>query len=457
MTCSETALSLPLLPRKPVLIDFDGGDLSTDGGVTAVALADQRLRLTERLAAAVADPREPRKVRHSLEALFKERVYLIAQGYADCNDANTLRHDPMVKLAVGKDPQEGPLAGQSTLSRFENTVDGTDLRRLGRVLLESFVERCGPHPGQVVLDFDPFDDPAYGQQQGVLFNGYYDHHCYLPLYFCGAVDGGREHVIGALLRDGRASPVRGARLMLVQTVRALRARFPEVEIIVRGDSAFGVPKMINLCRRLGVKFCFGKAQNRRLHALSERIQIRAAVAWTTLHHPEREYGEFPYRAQSWPEDERVVCKAEVTRGDYGRLKLNPRFVVTNLEAGEGWTTERVYAFYSQRGEPENRIKEFKLDLAADRLSCERFGANQFRLVLHVAAYILCQALQDALAAVAPGTEWAHLQVGTLQAKLLKIAARVIVRCRAIRVQLPTSYPWQGLWRQLLWKLLSGTG
>jgi hypothetical protein len=444
---SGISLAVPLLAGKKVTVDFAGGDLSSDAGLIPLALADQRRQLTERLAAAVADPRDPARITHSLRELFRERIYLIALGYADANDANTLRHDPLVKTAVGRPPEGEPLAGQSTLSRFENAVTLPDLERLGQALLDQFLERCGPAPRRIVLDLDPFVDECHGAQQLQLFNGHYDCHCYLPLYLCGTIDGGRPFVIGALLRGGRAAPTRGAKWLLHRVVPALRARFPAVEIIVRGDGGFGVPKMLNTCRHLQVRFCFGKPQNAVLHRLSERAQLRAAVAYTVTKRAEREYDEFEYQAGSWKQAERTIVKAEVTQG-----KLNPRFVVTDLAAANGFTPAAVYQFYCGRGDaPENRIKEFKVDLAADRLSCQAFLANQFRLLLHVAAYLLIQTLQEGLA----GTELAAAQAGTLRLKLLKVAARVLVRSRGVRVQLPSSYPWQRLWRQLVARLQAG--
>jgi hypothetical protein len=240
-------------------------------------------------------------------------------------------------------------------------------------------------------------------------------------------------------------------------VPAIRARYPDVEIIVRGDGGFGVPKVINTCRYLDVRFCLGKPQNAVLNRLSERIQLRACVEYSVTKQPYREYGEFRYAAGSWKQEERTIVKAEVTQG-----KLNPRFVVTDLpEPAEkrsgpaaGWTAEEVYRFYCGRGDaPENRIKEFKVDMAGDRLSCEQFVANQFRLVLHVAAYVLIQTMQEGLV----GTELAAVQAGTLRVKLLKVAARVQVRSRVVRVQLPTSYPWQRAWRRLVSFLMAGLG
>lgn len=455
MKDSPAVIQLPLLAHKPVTVDFDGGDLSSDAGLMPLALADQRLQLTKRLAAAVADPRDPERVAHSMHDLFRERIYLIAQGYEDANDANAMRHDPLLKVAVGREPSEPPLASQSTLSRWENAITPRDLLRLADVLVDQFVARCGPAPRRIILDLDPFADPCHGQQQLSLFNGHYDGHCYLPLYLCGSIDGGPAYVIGALLRDGLAAPPKGACFMLRRVVKALRVRYPTVEIIVRGDGGFGVPEMLNFCHDQQLRFCFGKPQNARLHALSEPYQMWAAIRSSQTKQPHREYGEFQYQASSWQQAERTIVKAEVTQG-----KLNPRFVVTDLgvdpegevAAGAAWGAAAVYEFYCGRGaNPENRIKEFTLDLKGDRLSCQAFLANQFRLLLHVAAYALIQTVQTALS----GSELALAQAGTLRVKLLKVAARVWVRCRRVRVQLPSSYPWQRLWRELVARLQAG--
>lgn len=441
MHCCHSSLEIPALSHKPIALAFDGGDLSSDAGLIPLALADQRMRLTHCLTDAIHDPRDERRIDHTLHDLLRERIYLIAQGYADQNDATTLRHDPLLKLTLGRTPGDAPLASQSTLSRLENSVTRTDLMRLGQALLEQFLARCSSTPHEIVLDLDPFADECHGSQQLSLFNGHYDTHCYLPLYLCGSIDGSRPYVIGALLRDGRAAPTKGAAALLDRVVGAIREQFGHVTILVRGDGAFGVPEMIETCRALNVRFLFGKPQNARLHALSEREQMRAAVAYSVTKRPQRTFGEFRYQADSWKQAERMIVKAEVTRG-----KLNPRFVVTDLCAEEGWTPEATYDLYCERGDaPENRIKEFTLDLAGDRLSCPRFLANQFRLLLHVAAYMLIQTLQDGLA----GSEWGCAQAGTIRVALLKVAARVIERYRVVRVHLPTSYPLQDVWWRLV--------
>ena len=468
MSSTTLPLSLPSLGTKGVLLDFEGGDLSSDAGFLPLALADQKLGLTAALAAAMEDLRDPDKVQREVLSLLRERIYLIAAGYEDAVDAQRLRHDPLLKAALNKPPDGAPLAGQSTLSRFENSPTQEDLARLGQVLLEVFLQRCGPAPRRIVLDFDPFVDPCHGAQQGVLFNGYYDTHCYLPLYLCGHIDGSREYVIGALLRRGNAPATQGARFLLKQIVRALRQRFPRVQIILRADSAFGIARMLRTCRHLKIDYCLGLAKNARLLALSERTMLRAALAQTvrTRHQgpraePCRVYTSFAYRAKTWKQSEQVICKAEVTQG-----ALNPRWVVCSLGTTGGWSERAIYRFYCGRGNPENRIKEFpervrglsdKIDLAADRLSCEFRRANQFRLILHTAAYHLFQTLQDTLAQVAPDSEWVRAQVSTIRTKLCKIAARVLVRARHVRVQLPTSCPWQLLWRRLLQALQPTVG
>jgi hypothetical protein len=454
MSHSQLALSLPLVPRKEVAVDFDGGELSSDGGWLLLALADRQLGLTRRLAAAIEDPREQDQVAHPLEALLQQRIYQIAQGYEDANDAQTLRHDPLLKVAVGRPPSAAPLAGQATLSRFENWMTAEDLERLEYLLQDLFVERCGTAPRRIVLDFDPYDDPAHGEQQGVLFNGYYDCHCYLPLVICGTVDAGPQRLIAVVLRDGTAPPTEEAVGFLHDLVTAIRDRYPVVEIIVRGDSGYGVPVMLAACRALKVRFCFGKAQNPVLRRRAEPTAARGeqAEAVRAEHRCRRRscrvFGEFTYQAEDWPQAERTVVKWETTWG-----QPNPRFVVTDLAREAGWSAHQVYHFYCARGDRENRIKEFKLDMAGGRLSCQTFLANQCRLVLHGAAYVLYQALQETLREVAPAHALAHAQAGTLRSSLMKVAARVRERCRVIRIHLCSSFPLREVWHRVATRLL----
>lgn len=457
MIPSHLPLELPLLSKKRVLADWDGGDLSSDGGWLLLALADQKLRLTTRLASKIEDRRDPARISHPLPRLLLQRILQIAQGYSDCNDAQTLRHDPLLKTAAGVAPSGPPLAGQSTLSRWENAVTEAELEALEHLLQDLFVERCGPAPKRIVIDLDPYDDPCHGDQQGVLFNGYYDCYCYLPLLFCGTVDDGPQRLIGVVLREGNAGPTEEAPGFLSDLVQRIRESYPEVEIIVRGDSGYGVPVMIEKCRELNVRFCFGKARNAALERLAAPTQARADHAEKLREAQPRPwrrrtacqaFASVSYRAQSWQQAERVIVKAERLFG-----KANPRFVVTDLKPEDGWTPAKVYRFYCQRGDRENRIKEFKLDMDGQRLSCQTMLANQFRLILHSAAYLLYQVLQEQLQSLAPQHEMARAQVSTLRVRMMKLAVRIIERCRVVRLQLCSGFPLRSLWEQLAHRLL----
>lgn len=456
MNSSQPALALPLLPHKAVVADWDGGDLSSDGGWLLLALADEQLRLTQRLAAAMVDLRDPLRIKHPLQRLLLQRILQIAQGYADGNDAQTLRHDPLLKVATGVAPGGDALAGQATISRWENAVDAEDLVQLEYLLQDFFVERCGPAPQRIVIDLDPYDDPCHGEQQGVLFNGYYDCYCYLPLLFCGTVDDGPQRLIGVVLREGTATPTEEATGFLTDLVTRIRDSYPQVEIIVRGDGGYGVPVMIEKCRELDLRFCFGKPGNAVLQRLAAPTQVRAdrAEALRAAQPGRRRrtacqaFDSVAYQAGEWKQAERVVVKAERLYG-----KANSRFVVTDLQAEAGWTAAKVRRFYCQRGDRENRIKEFKLDMDGQRLSCQTFLANQFRLILHSAAFLLYQSLQEQLQALAPAHELARAQVSTLRVRMMKVAARIIERCRVVRIHLCSSFPLQDLWERLARRLL----
>jgi len=404
----------------------------------------------------MTDPRAQERLEHPLEALLRQRVYQIAQGYADQNDADSLRGDPLLKVAVGRAPGDEDLASQPSFSRLENWVTAADLERLEWLLQDLFVEQCGAAPKEIVLDFDPYDDPAHGQQQGVLFNGYYDEHCYLPLLVFGTVDGGPQHLVGVVLRGGKAAPTAEAMGFLHDVVTAIRGPYPEVEIIVRGDGGYGVPVMIEACRALEVRYCLGKARNSVLLGLAEGARARAEKAEGlrqergSRRRAIRSFDAFEYRAGDWKQPERVVVKWEITYGS-----PNPRFFVTDLPEEQGWTPHRVHGFYCERGDRENRIKEFKRDMDGGRLSCSTFLANQFRLILHAAAYLLYQALQVAIRAEAPQDELAKAQVETLRSRFMKVAARVHERCRVVRIHLCSSFPNRALWQAIAMGLLSG--
>lgn len=430
----------PAVGRRSVECCFDGGEITSDAGLLMLSAADRKLRLTERLAAQIVDTREPGKVRHDVADLVRERLFAIAAGYEDANDLDQLCRDPALLLACGK-PLGNELASQPTLSRFENAVGPKDLFCLAEALAWIVVGQLPSDTRSVVLDVDATDDPCHGQQELELFNGYYDRHCFVPLYLYVTGEDGVQRLMATLLRPGNAKATLGLFSMLRRAIRLLRERFPTVAITLRADSAFGHGKVLDFCERHGLGYSLALAGNQRLQAQTEWMAEQVTAEHRALDMDQREYIAFHYQAKSWKQPRRVVAKVETVNG-----KLNVRYLLTSRPSQK---PERAYAFYCERGDRENRIKEMKIDLAAGRTSCHRFWANQFRLILHAAACVLWRAVQDALA----GTCWANKQIGTLRLMLVKVGARVVQSCRRIWLHLPTSSPYRGLWRHLYRRLV----
>jgi hypothetical protein len=438
MTDCSAGLTLFPLSTKPVVIGADGGALTSDAGALLLRRMDECLGLTRRLASCLVDGRERGKVRHELLALLRQRIYQIALGYEDCNDADHLRSDPALKLAVGRAPTEGDLASQPTLSRLENAVGWRECWRISEALLECYLQRhrkCPPR--RLVLDVDATDDETHGHQQLAFFHGYYDEHCYLPLLvFAQAEGSGEQELIGALLRPGNVHGGHRAMALVRAMVKRLRAAFPDCHIELRADAAMALPEVYEGCEKIALPYTISLPKNERLIEMVHPWMRDAEAIHAETGEKVQVFGAFAYAAHSWSHERRVICKAEVmSQGN------NPRFVVTSHTELE---PEAHYRFYCQRGDPENRIKELKLDLKADRLSCHRFWANQFRLLLHASAYILMQAMRAALA----GTEYARAQVNTLRLHLLKVGARIRESVRRVWVQLPSAYPCFDLWHRL---------
>jgi len=438
MTECSADLTLFPLPTKPVVIRADGGALTSDAGALLLRQLDERLGLTRRLAGCVVDRRERGKVRHEVLSLLRQRIYQIACGYEDCNDADYLRGDPALKLAVGRAPSEADLASQPTLSRLENAVGWRECWRISEALLGCYRQghRKRP-PHRLVLDVDATDDETHGDQQLAFFHGYYNEHCYLPLLVFAQAEGtGEQELIGALLRPGNVHGGHRAMALIKAVVRRLREAFPECVIELRADSALALPEVYEGCEKLGIPYTISLPRNERLTEMAQPWMRDAEAIHAETGEKVQVFAEFAYAAHTWSHERRVICKAEVmSQGE------NPRFVVTSRR---DLKPKALYRFYCQRGDPENRIKELKLDLKADRLSCHRFWANQFRLLLHAAAYVLMQAMRKLLA----GTEFARAQVNTLRLYLLKVGARIRESVRRVWVQLPSAYPWLDLWHRL---------
>jgi hypothetical protein len=418
---------------------FDGGRLTSDGGLPWVAEADRALGLCAALVGCIPDWRRG-PVRHSLEALVRQRVFQIACGYADQDDADALRADPLLKLACGRLPESGAdLASQPTLSRLENAVDRRTVERLAAALADLYIRergRAGPPP-RVVLDLDGTADPAHGAQEGVAYHGYYRQHIYHPLL---VFDGDTGHLITAILRPGNVHGSRFAILVLRRLLRKLRAAWPGVAVELRADSGFAVPRLYAWCEANAVAYTVGLIPNPTLEAAAAPLLAEArAESQAQGGAKVRRAGETAYRAGSWPRPRRVVFKAEVlAKGP------NTRFVVTT-RADEPLA---VYDWYVDRGEPENWVKDLKNALRADRLSDHRFWANAFRLLLHAAAYWLLDTLRRRLVAA----QAARLQLDTLRLRVIKIGGRV--REVADRygpelcLHLSSHHPGQRLWALL---------
>jgi hypothetical protein len=430
------------LGKRNVVARFDGGRLSSDGGLLWLQALDEELGVCALLGGCIREWRERGKIKQTIVEMVRQRVFGICCGYEDCNDAERLRDDPLLKLALGRAPASGrALASQPTLSRLENAVARGDLVRMAAAMVALFVERHrGRAPERIVLDGDATDDPTHGQQELEFYHAYYGCHCYLPLLLYATADGGEEELVAAVLRPGNRHAGHWLAALLRRVVVRLRAAFPETEIVFRGDAGMALPEVYNYCEQAGVGYLISLPKNSRLLAKAADDLSAAEAAYAETGEKVRRFGEFGYAAETWPYERRVIVKAEVmAKGE------NPRFVVTNLPDPD---PERVYAFYVGRGEVENRIKELKNDLLSGRTSCHRFLANQFRLLLHGAAFLLLQGLRRLLA----GTQFARAQAGTLRLQLLKVAAQVCETTRRIWVHLPTSYPYRGAWAYLLARL-----
>jgi len=423
--CNREVVSFSSVGRRSLVADFLGGQITSDAGGLLLREADRQLGMTLALAQCVADPRDPARTVHSTLRMIRQRVYGLALGYEDLNDHDTLRRDELFKVLAEADED---MASSPTLCRFENRVDRAALWKMSAALVEVFVASHRRPPDELVLDFDATDDEVHGRQEGRFFHGYYDHYCFLPLYvFCGG------QLLVAYLRPSNIDASRHSRGILGMLVGRLRQAWPGVRITIRGDSGFCRWRLMRWCDRHRVNYILGLARNSVLEGLAAPLMKQAAEAFAATGEKQRLFGEVSYAAGTWDKQRRVLIKAEHLKDG-----PNPRFVVTDL-AGE---PQHLYdEVYCQRGEMENRIKEQQLALFADRTSAHRFVANQLRLLLAAAAYVLVEHIRRVGLA---GTELADAQCGTIRLKLFKIGAQIQRSFRRVVLHMASGYPYAAL-------------
>ena len=442
------AVLFPDLFNKPLVATFDQPHASSDGGAVLLKAAEARYGVIDGFARCLVDDRQSGKVRHTLEDLLAQRIYGLACGHPDANDADRLADDPIHKLLLGRDPVDGDaLASQPTISRFENGVGPRELYAMGRELAESVIERhrqrLRGRVRRITIDLDPTDDPTHGAQQLTFFNGHYDCWCYLPLLaFLTFGDEPEQYLCAAILRPGNVPATRGARGLLYRLLPRLRIAFPKARFLVRGDGGFASPEIFEfLDAEPRLEYVVAMADNPVLSRFAEAGMVDARAQSEASGQTEHVYTEGRYAARTWGHERRVVIKAEVVRLPSREPRDNVRVVVTNLRQTPRFVYEQVYC---ARGDIENRIKELHDGLQIGRTSCGRFWANQLRVLLTAAAYVLMQELRLRAAR----TACARAQVTTLRERLLKLGVHVVVSVRRIVLHLPTSTPFLEAWRHI---------
>ena len=455
----STATECWLFPEifaKPIRIEFDQRQGSSDGGAVLLKAAERRCGLISRMVDCLFDGRQAGKVDHPLQDLFAQRVFSIACGYPDANDSARLAADPIHKMLLDRDPVVGlDLASQPTLSRFENSAGPRQLYHMGAALAESVIERHATrlhHRARLVtIDLDPTDDPTHGAQQLSFFNSHYDNACYLPMMgFVTFNDEAEQYLCAAVLRPGNVTAAAGGVGILRRLMALIRGSFPKTRIRIRLDGGFANPELLAfLDAESGVEYVVAMASNAVLNRKAEEAMQIARVLAGLTDQTEHIYDEASYAAGTWKQERRVIIKAEVVRADDKAPKDITRFVITNMKQTPQWLYEEVYC---RRGEIENRIKELHA-LEIDRTSCSRFWANQFRVLLTAAAYVLMQELRLQAAL----TDCARAQVWTLRERFLKLGARVVVSMRRVVIHLPQSFPFLAAFRQIAMGLGASPG
>lgn len=441
-----TAFSFPAVSRKKVTAAFDGGRLTSDGGVMLLSLAERRLGIAERLARRIPDRRDPTRIAHSFADMIRARIFAICCGYEDADDLDLLRVDPAFKLACGRLPDTGrDLASQPTLSRLENTPTLRDVIRLTYALVDQWIASYARPPFRVILDIDDTCDVVHGHQQLSLFNAHYDERCFLPIHI---YDTQKARPVAVILRPGKTPSGIEVRAHLRRLVRHIRKSWPDTRILLRGDSHYARPEAMAWCEDNGVEYVFGlsgtKPLSKKVDETADAVRTERAVRDRDV---VRNYAETRHRANSWDRERRTIARIEATR-----LGLDIRFIVTNIAWGSpGWLYDSLYC---ARGQAENLIKLHKSQLCSDRTSCRSALANQTRLVLHTAAYWLMLTIRDAIPAP---RDLAKAEFTTLRLRLLKIAARVTETAARVRLAFAAACPEADIFRTLPAALLMPGG
>ena len=464
-------ISFDFLRSKPIVVEPSAAQVTSDAGLLPFRELDEQIGLTRQFADALDDRRHTGYIDHTFLEMTRMRVYGILAGYADQNDHDVLRSDPIFKLISGRSIHDDDLASQPTLSRFENAIDVRSFSRLRDVLIDQFIASFEKPPTQLTLDIDPFDDPTHGEQQLTFFHGYYDQYQYLPRVITCAQN---DWVLNVSLLYGSAHPALGAADDLEYVVRRLRQAWPGVRIHVRGDSGFGVPKVYDGCERLDIQYTIGIGMNAKLKNLSDPLLEEAVKRFEATGQPQRLFCAFWYRAKSWPAERWVVVKCEANAQG-----TNRRAVVTN-RPGAFILPGATYDEYADRGESENRNKELKCGLQADRLSDHRYFANLFRLYLHTIAYHLlilmrhrvidppkeadCDDVPTEASTGRRRRQWhnrrrEHDPLGegqpcTWRTRLIKVGACILERTRHVIVQLSSSWPYLNHYREVSRQVLA---
>lgn len=416
--------------NKRVQAAFDAGQVSSDGGLLLLREVEARIGAISQIAEVIRDRRHPSYIAHSIEDLLKQRVFQIASGYEDGNDCDWLRNDPAMKIACEKLPDsDHTLASQPTMCRFENAPSRADLYRIGAALLDIFIGSYLQAPKSIILDIDDTCDLIHGAQQLSLFNAYHDDYCFLPIHI---YEGQSGKLVTAILRPGKRPNGKEVTMIFKRLVQRIKQAWPKVEILIRGDSHYASPEIMDYCHQNNVHFIFGLTPNKKIMAMAATIMETAQSLFHQASKSVKIYSEFRYQAGSWSKDWRVIVKAE-----HNHIGSNTRFIVTSIQ--KPWRKFLYEKVYCGRGTMELFIKEHKNHLASDRTSCSGFAANQFRLFLHSLAYILLHTLRTNYLVK---TEWAHAQFNTIRNKLLKIGVEVHCLATRIKISMPSSYPYQ---------------